>query len=143
MGDFADIVNAGTRSSNQIVFTYGDGKTDVMGVTSDNLVGLETLQLNRNGLKSISIAAVRRTAQQLCKDEVVTRKKLANFAVTHGATKVPFSFGVLLDGEAVEAGAELDVVFPSPLAPGRKQDLEEVRRQNQSADRRASCRERV
>ena len=85
------------------------------------------------GPKSISIAAVRRTAQQLCKDEVVTRKKLANFAVTHGATKVPFSFGVHLDGEAVETGAELDVVFTSPLAPGRKQDLEEVRRQNQSA----------
>ena len=55
--DFADIVNAGTRSSNQIAFTYGDGKTDFMNVTSDNLVGLETLQLNRNGLKSISIAA--------------------------------------------------------------------------------------
>ncbi len=84
------------------------------------------------GPKSISIAAVRRTAQQLCKDEVVTRKKLANFAVTHGVTKVPFSFGVHLDGEAVETGAELEVIFTSPLAPGRKQDLEEVRRQNQA-----------
>jgi hypothetical protein len=85
------------------------------------------------GPKSISIAAVRRTAQQLCKDEVVTRRKLANFAVTHGTTKVPFSFGVHLDGEAVETGPELEVVFTSPLAPGRKQDLEEVRRQNQAA----------
>ena len=85
------------------------------------------------GPKSISIAAVRRTAQQLCKDELVTRKKLANFAVTHGTTKVPFSFGVHLDGEAVETGAELEVVFTSPLAPGRKQDLEEMRRQNQAA----------
>ena len=56
------------------------------------------------GAKSISIAAVRRTAQQLCKDEVVTRKKLANFTVTHGVTKVPFSFGVHLDGEVVESG---------------------------------------
>ena len=84
------------------------------------------------GPKSISIAAVRRTAQQLCKDEVVTRKKLANFVVTHGATKVPFSFGVHLDGEVMETGAELEVVFTSPLAPGRKQDLEEVRRQNQA-----------
>ena len=85
------------------------------------------------GPKSISIAAVRRTAQQLCKDEVATRKKLANFAVTHGATKVPFSFGVHLDGEVVETGTELDVVFTSPLASGRKQDLEEVRRRNQAA----------
>lgn len=84
------------------------------------------------GAKSISIAAVRRTAQQLCKDEVVTRKKLANFTVMHGATKVPFSFGVHLDGEAVETGAELEVAFTSPLAPGRKQELEEVRRQNQA-----------
>jgi hypothetical protein len=85
------------------------------------------------GTKSISIAAVRRTAQQLCKDEVVTRRKLANFAVTHGSTKVPFSFGVHLDGEAVETGPELEVVFTSPLAPGRKQELEEVRRKNQAA----------
>jgi hypothetical protein len=85
------------------------------------------------GPKSISISAVRRTAQQLCKDEVVTRKKLANFAVTHGATKVPFSFGVHLDGEVVETGAELEVVFTSPLASGRKQDLDEVRRRNQAA----------
>ena len=85
------------------------------------------------GTKSISIAAVRRTAQQLCKDEVVTRRKLANFAVTHGTTKVPFSFGVHLDGEAVETGPELAVSFTSPLAPGRKQDLEELRRQNQAA----------
>jgi hypothetical protein len=85
------------------------------------------------GTKSISIAAVRRTAQQLCKDEVVTRRKLVNFAVTHGSTKVPFSFGVHLDGEAVETGPELEVVFTSPLAPGRKQELEDVRRKNQSA----------
>jgi hypothetical protein len=85
------------------------------------------------GAKSISIAAVRRTAQQLCKEEVVTRKKLANFAVTYGATKVPFSFGVRLDGEAVETGPELEVAFTSPLAPGRTADLDEVRRQNQAA----------
>ena len=84
------------------------------------------------GAKSISIAAVRRTAQQLCKNEVVTRKTLANFTVMHGATKVPFSFGVHVDGEAVETGAELEVVFTSPLAPGRKQKFEEIRRQNQA-----------
>jgi hypothetical protein len=84
------------------------------------------------GPKSISIAAVRRTAQQMCKDDVVTKKKLASFAVTHGSTKVPFSFGVRLDGEAVETGPELEVHFTSPLASGRKQELEESRRQNQA-----------
>lgn len=89
--------------------------------------------VRRDGPKSISAAAVRRVSQQLCKDEVTTRKKLGNFAVTHGATKVPFSFGVHLDGEAVESGPELEVVFSSPLASGRKQDLEEFRRLNQTA----------
>lgn len=84
------------------------------------------------GTKSITIATVRHTAQQMCKDDVVTRKKLANFAVTYGSTKVPFSFGVHLDGEAVETGPELEVRFTSPLASGRKQELEECRRQNQA-----------
>ena len=74
------------------------------------------------GPKSISIAAVRRTAQQMAKDDLVTRKRLANFAVTHGATKVPFPYGVHLDGEAVETGPELEVSFLSPLAPGRRQE---------------------
>jgi hypothetical protein len=85
------------------------------------------------GPKSISIASVRRTAQQICKDDVVTRKKFANFTVTYGTTKVPFAFGVRLDGEAVETGPELEVQFTSPLASGRKQEIEEARRQNQAA----------
>jgi hypothetical protein len=85
------------------------------------------------GPKSISIAAVRRTAQQMCKDEIVTRKKLASFTVTYGNTKVPFSFGVRLDGEAIETGPEIEVQFTSPLSSGRKQELEEIRRQNQAA----------
>ncbi len=82
------------------------------------------------GPKSISIAAVRRTAQGLCKEEVVTKKKLASFSVTHGTTKVPFSFGVHLDGEAVDTGPELEVHFTSPLASGRKQILDSARLQN-------------
>jgi len=85
------------------------------------------------GPRSISIAAVRRTAQQMCKDDVVTKKNLASFAVAHGDTKVPFSFGVRLDGEATETGPEMEVHFTSPLASGRKQELEESRRQNQLA----------
>ncbi|MCA8980818.1 MAG: hypothetical protein KDC14_12390, partial [Planctomycetes bacterium] len=89
--------------------------------------------VRRDGPKSISAAATRRASQQLCKDEVITRKKLGNFAVTHGATKVPFSYGVHLDGEAVETGPELEVVFVSPLASGRKQSLEEFQRLNQAS----------
>jgi hypothetical protein len=85
------------------------------------------------GPKSITLAAVRRTAQQMCKDDLVTKKRLAGFAVAFGATKVPFSFGVRLDGEAVETGPELEVHFTSPLASGRKQELEECRRQNQAS----------
>jgi hypothetical protein len=84
------------------------------------------------GPKSISIAAVRRTAQQICKDDVITKKRLVNFTVTHGNTKVPFAFGVRLDGEAVETGPELEVHFTSPLASGRKQELEGSRQQNQA-----------
>jgi hypothetical protein len=88
------------------------------------------------GAKSISIATIRRTAQQICKDEVITRKRLASFAVTYGATKVPFSYGVRLDGEAVETGPEIAAQFTSPLASGRKQEIEEARRQNQAGGAR-------
>jgi len=84
------------------------------------------------GSRSISLAAVRRTSQQMCKQDLVTRKRLGNFAVTHGVAKVPFSFGVYLDGETVEAGADMEVRALSPLAPGRSQEIEEIRRQNQA-----------
>ena len=85
------------------------------------------------GPRSISLAAVRRTAQQMCKDDLLSRKRLAGFSVAFGSTKVPFSYGVKLDGEAIETGPELEVQFTSPLASGRKQELEEGRRQNQAA----------
>ena len=42
------------------------------------------------GTKSFSIAAVRRTSQQMAKESVVIKKKLGNFAVPYGKTKVPF-----------------------------------------------------
>jgi hypothetical protein len=85
------------------------------------------------GPRSISIASVRRTLQQMAKSDLITRKKLPNFAVTHGTTRVPFPYGVYLDGEAVETGLELEVCFLSPLAPGRGQEIEEIRQQNQAA----------
>ena len=84
------------------------------------------------GAKSISIAAVRRTSQQMAKESVVIKKKLGNFAVPYGKTKVPFSFGVHLDREAVLTGSEIEAAFVSPLASGRKQEIEEIRRLNQA-----------
>ena len=84
------------------------------------------------GPRSISLAAVRRTSQQVCKDDLVAKQKLANFAVTYGETKVPFAYGVRIDGEAVDTGSELEVQFVTPLAPGRTSEIEEVRRQNQA-----------
>ncbi len=84
------------------------------------------------GPKSISLATVRRTSQQICKDELLTRKRLGNFAVAHGATKVTFVYGVHLDGEAVDTGPELEVRFLSPLAPGRTAVIEEIGQQNQA-----------
>ena len=84
------------------------------------------------GTKGISIAAVRRTSQQMAKESVVIKKKLGNFAVACGKTKVPFSFGVHLDGEAVLTGPEIETAFISPLASGRKQEIVEIRRLNQA-----------
>jgi hypothetical protein len=85
------------------------------------------------GPRSISMAAVRRTSQQLCKEDLITRKRLGNFAVSHGVSQVPFSYGVRLDGEAIETGPEIEVQFLSPLAPGHKQEMEEIRQRNQAA----------
>jgi len=84
------------------------------------------------GSKSISIAAVRRTSQEITKMELTTKKKLLNFTVPYGITKVPFSYGVYLDGEAIETGSEIEVCFVSPLMSGRKQEIEEIKRRNQA-----------
>jgi hypothetical protein len=84
------------------------------------------------GTKSIGVAALRRTAQQLCRDHLVTKSRLSNFAVLHGDSRAPFSFGVHLDGEVIESGRELDVKFVSPLAPGRGEELEQIRAENQA-----------
>ena len=85
------------------------------------------------GPKSISVSAVRRTSQEMTKADLVTKRKLANFTVAYGATKATFPYGVYLDGEAVETGPELEVHFIGPLAPGRKQTIDDIRQQNQAA----------
>lgn len=85
------------------------------------------------GPKSITAASVRRTSQEMCKSDLITRKKLSNFTVSYGRTSVPFSFSVCLDGEAIETGAELEVHCVSPLAAGRKQTIDETREQNLAA----------
>ena len=84
------------------------------------------------GPRSISLAAVRRTSQQMCKEDLLSRRRLANFAVTYGVTKVPFAYGVRVDGEAVVTESEIEVHFTTPLAPGRSSEMEEIRRQNQA-----------
>jgi hypothetical protein len=85
------------------------------------------------GPRSISLAAMRRTAQEICKTDLVTKRRLGNFSVPYGVTKAPFSYGVWLDGETLDSGPELEVRFTSPLAPGRSQEIEDIRRQNQAA----------
>jgi hypothetical protein len=85
------------------------------------------------GPKSISVATVRRTSQEMAKTDLVTKRKLANFTVVHGVTKATFPYGVYLDGEAVETGSELEVCFVGPLAPGRRQTVEDILHQNQAA----------
>ena len=84
------------------------------------------------GARSISIAAVRRTSQQLAKESVAIRRKLGNFAAPYGTTQTPFGFGVRLDGEAVATGPDIEVAFVTPLAPGRAQEIDEIRRSNQA-----------
>ena len=84
------------------------------------------------GARSISIAAVRRTSQQLAKESVVIRRKLGNFAAPYGATQTLFGFGVRLDGEAIATGPDIEVAFVSPLAPGRTQEIDEIRRSNEA-----------
>ena len=84
------------------------------------------------GSRSISLASIRRISQQMCKDDILTKKRLANFAVTYGATRVPFAYGVRVDGEALDTGPELEVQFITPLAPGRFSEMEEIRKQNQA-----------
>jgi len=85
------------------------------------------------GSKSITIAAIRRISQEISKSDVISKKKLNNFMVAYGKTKVPFGFCIYLDGEAVDTGAELEAHFVSPLASGRKQSIEDIRQQNQAA----------
>ena len=94
----------------------------------------QTIQemIRPGGTKSIPLATIRRTCQEICKVDLITKKRISNFSVSYGKTKVPFSFSVYLDGEAVDTGAELEGLFISPLASGRKQTIEEIRQQNQS-----------
>jgi hypothetical protein len=83
--------------------------------------------------RSITQTTIRQQSLEITKASVIAKKNLNNYAVTHGETKTPFSFGVYLDGEAVDTGPELEVAFVGPLAPGRKTTVAEIKSQNQSA----------
>ena len=82
--------------------------------------------------RSITTSAIRLQSTELIKGGVIARKNLDNYAVAFGTTKTPFGYGVALDGEAVETGPEMEVAFVSPLAPGRRQVIEDLKRENQA-----------
>lgn len=83
--------------------------------------------------RSISTTAIRQQSIDLVKVGVIAKKNLNNYAVTFGVTKTAFSYAVALDGETVDTGPEIEVAFVSPLAPGRKQAIEDLKRENQVA----------
>lgn len=85
--DFADILNSGARATNQLTFTFGDGRTEHLVATSDGVVGLETLHVNRSGLKSISIAANSREWWQI-----------DNFTVGAAAVPEPATWAMMIVG---------------------------------------------
>ena len=86
--------------------------------------------------KSVSQTAIRQQSTELIKQGVIDKKALDGYAVLHGATKTPFSFAVSLDGESVDSGSEIEIHFISPLAPGRKNSIEELKGANQTAGAR-------
>ena len=55
--DVADLLNTGASVDNQFRFTSADGRVESVAFTTDNVAGLQTLVLNRGGLKSFSMAA--------------------------------------------------------------------------------------
>lgn len=85
------------------------------------------------GPRSISLGKIRQTSQAISRDNVLSRKKLANFAVLYGSRKSVFPYAVSIDGESIESGPEIEVRFFTPLAPGRSQAMEEARRLNQGS----------
>lgn len=95
--------------------------------------------LRPGGPASISLAAARRLSQQVCKEDLITKRRLSNFAVSYGSSKRPFSYSVWLDGEAVDTGSELEVRFVSPLAPDRSRQIGAIRHENQASGPRGRC----
>jgi GAF domain-containing protein len=81
--------------------------------------------------RSIPIAAIRRTVLDFCKNEVLAKRRLANYTVQHGNCNTLFPYAVQVDGEAIDSGPELELRFLSPLAAGRGQDLADIRQANQ------------
>lgn len=95
----------------------------------------QTIQelMRPGGPRSTALAMLRRRGQEMCRQDVLTRKRLANFTVLYGQTRVPFGYNVFVDEEAVETGAELEVRFITPFAPARATLLEEIKEKNLAA----------
>lgn len=53
--DLADLSNAGGRVSNLFEFNFADGSKEAFNFGTDTAKGLETLMLNRKGLKSFAL----------------------------------------------------------------------------------------
>lgn len=81
--------------------------------------------------RSITTTAIRQQSIELIKTGVIAKRNLDNYAVTYGVTKSAFFYAVNLDGEAVDTGPEIEVLFVSPLAPSRKQAIDDLKRENQ------------
>jgi hypothetical protein len=55
--DFADLGNTGARHSNTFQFNYEDGRAELLTLTTDGQVGLESVSVGKTGLKNFSFAA--------------------------------------------------------------------------------------
>ena len=86
------------------------------------------------GTKSFSIATVRRTSQQMAKESVVIKKKLGNFCSSLRQDEGPVRLWRSPRwGSNRHRTRDRGLVFVSPLASGRKHEIEEIRRLNQGA----------
>ncbi|MBN8830746.1 MAG: PEPxxWA-CTERM sorting domain-containing protein [Sphingomonadales bacterium] len=52
--NFADLFNYGGQNQQELLFEYGNGKTETRLFTTDNLAGFQYLLLNRTGLRQVS-----------------------------------------------------------------------------------------
>jgi hypothetical protein len=94
--DFADIRNTGARHTNLFQFSYVDGRSDFLELTTDDQVGLESAFVGKTGLKSFSFAA---NAEQWAQFDNFM------FASPAGAVPEPSTWAMLIVGFGAVGGA--------------------------------------